>query len=412
MTRDEINLFSYLHILLRWKWFLLINLFLIAVVTAVITLMIPNTFKSMASVIPPKQEAGLGGALNQIAKDIIPTGLLGKSSVPQGAYNYLAILESRRTMEKVVKEFDLIKVYKITNGSMERAVKMLAGASFFDIEKNGNITVSVWDESPKRAADMANYFVSVLNEISIELSTQEATNNRVFLEKRYDQAKADMRSIEDSLRTFQERYGIYSLPDQVKGAIEEAAQLRAQAAISEVELGVLERSYGKDNPQTRIKRSEIEELNQKIRAMTFGSAEASHQKDLSFFIPFKMVPELGMRYLRLYRDFEIQNRILQFVIPIYEQARVDEQKNIPVVLVLDRALPPERKDGPKRALIILSICLVMATLFSVFILLSESFLARRHRQTPLELSIRKKIRALKKLYRIPSLSGDETPDAV
>ena len=263
-------------------------------------------------------------------------------------YNYLAILESRRTMEAVVKKFDLAKVYGVSSGSMERTIKELSGNVFFDFENNGNISLAVIDESPQRAADMANYFVAVLNEVNTELSSQEARSNREFLEKRFAQAREDMRAVEDTLTRFQERYGIYALPEQMKAAIQEVAQLRAQVSISEVELGILERSLGRDNPQTRLKESEISELNAKLRQMKSGTAESYTRDDLSFFVPFKDVPELGLQYLRLYRDFEIQTKMLQFIIPLYEQARVDEQKNIPAVLVLDRGIPPERKNGPKR----------------------------------------------------------------
>ena len=50
---EVINLFSYLHILFRWKRFLLINLMAVSILVAIITLLIPNTYKSTASVIPP-----------------------------------------------------------------------------------------------------------------------------------------------------------------------------------------------------------------------------------------------------------------------------------------------------------------------------------------------------------------------
>jgi tyrosine-protein kinase Etk/Wzc len=399
-SRDEINLFVYLHVLLKWKRFILINIVVIAVIAAGFSLLLPNTYKSAASVIAPRQENGIGGALSQLTKDIVPSGLLGKLNVPQGVYNYLAILESRRTMEAVVKKFNLLSVYDIKSGSMERAVKRLAGNAFFDIEKNGNITITVVDESPLRAADMANYFVLTLNEVSIELGTQEARNNRLFLERRYRQAQDDMRLIEDSLRQFQERYGIYALPEQIKAAIEEVAQVHAQATVSEMELGILERSLGTGNPQTRLKISEIEELNRKLRSLKFGSNDGATKEDLSLFVPLKSVPELGMRYLRLYRNFEIQNKILQFIIPLYEQARVDEQKDLPAVLVLDKAYPPERKDGPKRSLIVLVAIILGLFLFSFIVLVFESFRAKQRVLTPVEVRLRRYIGGIARFYKI------------
>ncbi len=36
---------------------------------------------------------------------------------------------------------------------------------------------------------------------------------------------------------------------------------------------------------------------------------------------------------------------------MYEQAKVEEQKDVPVILVLDKAVPPKRKAKPKRLII-------------------------------------------------------------
>jgi tyrosine-protein kinase Etk/Wzc len=394
--RDEVNLFVYLQILLKWKRFILINIAIVAVIVAGITLLIPNTYKATASVIPPRQEGGLGGMISQMTKDIVPTNILGRLNVSQGVYNYLAIMQSRRTMEAIIRKFDLWTVYGITSRSMEIAMRNLAGNSFFDIEKNGNITITVIDESPQRAADMANYYVEMLNLVNSELSSLEARNNRLFLERRYQQAQKDMRSVEDSLRLFQEKYGIFSLPDQIKAGIEEVAQLKAQASIGEVELGVLERSLGRDNQATRLKTSEIDEIKRKLRSLKDGTGDG----DAAFSLPFKDVPELGIRYLRLYRDFEIQNKILQFIIPMYEQARVDEQKNIPAVLVLDKAYKPERKDGPKRSMIVLVAMLLVGSFSAFLVFVFESLRSTRRTRTSLEMRLIGRIERIVRLYRI------------
>ncbi|MCZ7614320.1 MAG: hypothetical protein M5T52_12495 [Ignavibacteriaceae bacterium] len=49
------------------------------------------------------------------------------------------------------------------------------------------------------------------------------------------------------------------------------------------------------------------------------------------------------KFLRLYRDIEIYTAILEFIVPIYEQAKLEEQKNIPVLQVIDYGVVPEKK---------------------------------------------------------------------
>jgi capsule polysaccharide export protein KpsE/RkpR len=69
--------------------------------------------------------------------------------------------------------------------------------------------------------------------------------------------------------------------------------------------------------------------------------------EMKVFVPFKLVPELGAEYIRRFRDVEIQYKILQYILPVYEQAKVEEHRQTPSVVVLDRAGPAERKSKPK-----------------------------------------------------------------
>lgn len=88
--------------------------------------------------------------------------------------------------------------------------------------------------------------------------------------------------------------------------------------------------------------------------MTLKFGENKNLKSsLNLFIPFEKIPETGVAYVRLMRDYEyLENKLLEFLYPIYEQARIEEQKDIPVVLVVDKAIAPQKKSAPKRALIV------------------------------------------------------------
>lgn len=71
---------------------------------------------------------------------------------------------------------------------------------------------------------------------------------------------------------------------------------------------------------------------------------------MKVFVPFSRVPDLGVEYVRRFRDVEIQYKILQFITPLYEQAKVEERRQTPSVIVLDKAYPAERKAKPKASL--------------------------------------------------------------
>lgn len=402
-------MFSYLQVLAQWWRFLVFNtLIVIALMAVVLYVFVPNEFKATASIIPPAQEGGLGGTISQLAKGMLPTELLGDIGVSSATFNYLAILESRTAMEEVIERHDMLHVLAEKSGLMSVAVAKLREKTEFEIGENNNIFVSVIDTDKDRAAAMANTFVDVLNEISVDLNTQSARNNREFIEKRYKRSMTDLRTLEDSLQMFQEKYGVLSLPDQTKAAIDVAAELQAKLTVAQVELGVLERTLGENNPEVSLQKAEIAEIRSKLRQMRSGDVSEGFGNVDEMFIPFSEIPEIGMEYLRLYREFEIQSKILEFIVPLYEQAKVEENKTIPVVLVLDRAVPPYKKHWPPRMLILAALMFVSVSFLSlmIFFLL---WVAKHSSGTSIEQRLVRLKDSLARRYKVRSPAAP-TPD--
>ncbi|MEO8168135.1 MAG: hypothetical protein ABI623_07810, partial [bacterium] len=166
---------------------------------------------------------------------------------------------------------------------------------------------------------------------------------------------------EDSLRAFQKKYGIIAMPEQTEASIKAAAEITAQLALKEVQMGVLRRTQSSDNPSVTAAQIEIEEFRNKLSQMNGAGTNVS--KDLKVFVPFSQIPDLGVEYVRRFREVEIQYKILQFITPLYEQAKVEERRQTPSVIVLDKAGPAERKAKPKvslYALLALVISLIVA----------------------------------------------------
>jgi len=329
----KFRLMDYLDILLRWRRFIIINLLVVAVIASVVSLLLPNWYKSTASVLPPKDNDMMGsfGAASSVLKGLSAGRLPKIGGGNQGAYNYFAILKSRTAMEAVIRKFDLIQVYKVADSSMEKTIKELTGNTAFETQEDDNITVEVYDKDPQRAAAMANYFIEVLNDVSVKLGTQEARNNREFIEKRLVDNRMQLRNAEDSLRAYQERTGTVVAMSTENGVVSPLAELYALKAKKEIEIAILERSVSSDNPQLAQARMELSAVDNKVSSF----------------------PAIGIASLRLYRDLVIQQKIMEFLVPMYEQAKVDEQKDIPVLLALDKAVPAEKKSRPQRSLIVL-----------------------------------------------------------
>lgn len=165
---------------------------------------------------------------------------------------------------------------------------------------------------------------------------------------------------------------------------EESAGLSAVAALygmkarKEVEIAILRRTTAPDNLALRQAELELDALNRKVATL----------------------PEVGLRSLRLYRDVIIQQQIIEYLTPVFEQARIDEQKEIPVVLVLDEAVPAERKARPQRMLITASLSVLGFFALMVLAFVMEGLLRRAGDDRPPVARLRRMASAVSRRYRI------------
>lgn len=364
---------DFIIILLKRRKLIFWNVFTITLFALVISFFIPKWYSSRANLLPPKSQGGLLGDIGGISstiKDLSKSfGRLG--SISDEAYNYLAILQSRTTAEKVINKFNLREVYEFDESDfIEDIIKSLNNNVEFNVEDEGNIIIEVNDEVPQRAADIAAYYVEILNDISRELATAEAKYNREFIEKRYFQSMRDVSNIEDSLKEFSSEYSVFELEEQTKAAIESAAKLKAQLEVSKIERDLFISNYGQNNPLVANKELVINELEKRLRSMNYSDENSTLA---NLFTPFSKLPEIGVKYLRLKREYELQANILEFIVPVYEQAKLEETKNIPATLILDYPVPAEKKAGPKKAIIVLAGFLLSSILSILLVLILESF---------------------------------------
>ncbi|MBR9978201.1 MAG: hypothetical protein KFH87_08950 [Bacteroidetes bacterium] len=354
-------------VLLRhWK-FLLLAFFIAAVVTAVYSLTMPNWYKSSATFLPPQGQSSmfesLAGGLSTTLKSF-GIGNLGGGS---GGYSHIAILESRRIGEELVEEFDLMKVYDISDGSMENALRTLKNNSQFTYEQEGRVVISVWARDAQRAADIAAAYFHKLNEIATELNSIEARGNREFIELQYVSIRDSLAKLERQFADFQKRTNIIALEEQTKATISAAGELYAKLGAQKVYLGLLEQNLRADDPELLAQRSLVRELEKQIPGLGDNDlAGLLGDKDLD-------LPEEGLTYLRLYRDIEILSKLQGFLLPMYQQSIIEEHKTMHVLVPLDSPAPAERKDRPKRSVIVLAASFSVLAVAMFFVLLRERF---------------------------------------
>jgi len=276
---DEINLLDLLIVLAKHKKRIIGLTFAAALLAIGYALSLTNIYTATIKILPPQQSQSSASAmLSQLG------GLAGMAGGSLGIKNpndlYIAMLKSRTLMEKIVKRFDLQKIYE--QETLTGTLKALEGSTVISSGKDGVIVVEVSDKDPQLAANMANTFIEELNKLLQTYSLTDASQKRTFFDQQLRQAK-------DKL--------------------------------TDAEL-VLDKT-----------------------------------------------PNTSLKYLDALRNLKYQEALWEILARQFEMAKLDEAKDFPLIQVLDKATPPEKKSKPKRSLIVM-----LATLVAFFLAVIWAFI--------------------------------------
>jgi len=369
MSEDKkVDLLDYLVILVKWKKTLLI----ISVITAIVSylsiyFLIDEQFDSSATIIPVEENSisGVAGFLKNLPIDIGETS--GFSNSEMDMYN--TIIYSRTVLEKVIKKFNLINVYELDRSDpeyMEKALKILTDNVSAEVTEDNAYEISVRANTPNNAALITNYLIKLLNERIIELKTSKSSQNRIFLEGRLKEVRLNLKKAEDSLLAYQNKSGMLDAEDQVKGILEAYSKLETELITKQIQLSILRKVMSPDSPKLKSLEVEVEQFEEKMLELK------NNGQPNSVLLSMNSLPKKAINYLRLLREVEINNSILEFVMPLYEQAKFDEQKDIPVLQIVDYAVPPVKKSYPPRLIFTLIITFGVFIITFLYIIIKEN----------------------------------------
>jgi uncharacterized protein involved in exopolysaccharide biosynthesis len=347
------------------------------ILSILLSLLLPKMYVATARILPPRENnAGLASLLSSADNPL--SGLAGSlvnSQTP--AALYVGIMKSRSVADGLIRKFKLKELYGAKY--VEDVYSELAARSSIEISRKDQlINVSVEDRDPRRAAELANGYVDLLDQINRGLNITQGKRKRVFLEQRLKEVRDDLGKAETNLKAFQEKYHLVSLQEQAKVAIEGAAEIKGQIIAAQTELEV-HRQFGTERQNEAVMlKARIEELQKQLDSIEQGekpqpgdSKLSATTKGTNFYLPFEDLPRLGMELARLTREAKIQEKLFELLTSQYEMARIEEAKDIDTIQVIDRAVPPEKKISPKRVRIVLTATILMFFSAVLFVIARE-----------------------------------------
>ena len=199
---DEINLLDYVIVLLKHKWLIFGIVFATGVAAVIISLILPNIYRSEAIITPRQQEksptsSALSalGALGGMATDL--TGLGGGGNLEK----FEVVLKSRDLARRVVEKYKLMpelfdnrwdplkKQWKENPApTIQDAYKALMKMLTVSRDRTANVlSVKFDNEDPNFAKIMVNNYLTELSESLREETLKDAEDNKRFLQEQIEQ---------------------------------------------------------------------------------------------------------------------------------------------------------------------------------------------------------------------------------
>lgn len=249
----------------------------------------------------------------------------------------VAILESRSVADSLITRLRLDEAWET---SSEAARGILQSRTSFERKQDGTLTIHVEDRYPALAAKIANAYPQALNDANARIAAEAAQQRIAFLDRQLIQVRSDLQEAEEHLLDFQRAHGIPIVATQASKAIETAAELQEQVLKSEAEVTQLRRTLTSEHPRLREAESGLNILRGQLARVLVSRAS-----NFSPLPSLQEVPELQVNYTSLARDLRKHEEMYLALSGALAEARLRGASNLPIVAVLDPALPIRRAAG-------------------------------------------------------------------
>jgi uncharacterized protein involved in exopolysaccharide biosynthesis len=292
-----------------------------------LTYLLTPVFTAKTTFLPPQQQqSATVAALASLGQ---LSGLAGAAAgLRSPADQYISLMQSVTVLDRVIDQFELMRVYDAKlriDARMELTERTRISAG----KKDGMISIEVDDEDPKRAAQLANFYVEALRTLVGGLAITEAQQRRTFFETQLSSTRTALSRAQGALESSGFNSG--SLRAEPRTSAESYARMRAESAAAEVQLQALRQSRADTAAEVIQQRALLAAL----RSQLDRTERAEDRPESS-------------DYIGKYREFKYQEMLLDLFSKQYEMARLDESKEGALVQVIDLALVPERKSRPRR----------------------------------------------------------------
>lgn len=365
----------------RNKKKILIAILAVDIAVALYSFVMPQSYVSESSLMPPMDKKS-GGGLSALVQGFAGGGLDlgGLSGESNQSKLFSEVLKSRTIIDYID---DTLKLYG--RGTYEGMTKSkfreeIADQIDVSLNKSGIISISVTaktgffsgENDKKHAAALARQInQNAINGLNYVVNTKNITNSkkaRIHIENELTAYKAKSDSVARRLEEFQKKNKVLELDDQTKAIVEQAIDVGTQLIEVETEYNLARIEFNPSSPQVTVKKKQAEYLKNELMRLQKGEGAAEGD----FSIALNNVPTLAREYAVLYRDRKILEQVILYLETQRHQEAIQEQKDMPVVDVLDSPETPEERSSPDRKMMIFLATFISGLLAAAFFIIREN----------------------------------------
>jgi tyrosine-protein kinase Etk/Wzc len=351
---------TFLIYLWNRKWIIGISSLLIIIWAYVCAFyMTTREYKASVTFLPPSEST--------TATAIMGMTLMSGTSI---MYDQVEIVfNSAALKRRIIEQFNLYDKWKLTKDAarFESALERMKKYVLFKSTSKGSMgleriisyTITCYHTSPDTAKMMCDFAFSIIDSSVKTLSSGLAHRNRQFVETHLAMHRKLLDSMQQEFKKFQLTHKAFVVPEQMRLSLRNYADIKSAAILNELKIKAVKQEFHGTLPQ-------LEELetNDELYRQQLSQIESDTRPDVlpSLELSATLLPQ----YLNLARDIEVENQVLAMLTKEFEQARVQESRNISLLNVIDPPYVPNQKARPSHTLVF---ALIFVSLEAVMFLL-------------------------------------------
>ncbi len=347
------------------------------------TYVVPSTYLSYASIIPPdtgSSGGGLSSFLQSLSGGLSIGGLgsdnkvllLGDFIKSREVAKYISDSLKLRS-NPLFKDVEPELLYDIINKSIEIKVNrsgliMLTAETGTPYFPNGDDMKM----AAKLSADIANTAIAGLDYLSRSKSVSKAKRKRIYIERMLNEKKVLLDSIDNELEKFQKSNKVLAIDEQAKAILTASANIGSELGKAEAELAMKKFDFNSNSPSVKASEAAVQNIRNQYMRLQDGGLLGSN--DYTFAL--SDMPKLFRKYVNLVRDKKIMEQINLYLETQRYQEAIQEQSDVPTIEPLDSAVVPLKRESPSRKLVAI-LALFLSTIFA---LTANTFSAIKNQQ--------------------------------